>query len=285
MLALIRFEIRKLAIQKKSWVGLLTIVLINFLFGLAFFMLKRNKAETPSHADPNHLVREFMNAYVYTQSILAPCVFMLFPMVLAIMAAHNLGGEFEVGSIRMMLFRPVSRVQVLLAKFVALSLYAAGMLLVLGLLSYGVSASFLPARGDLIVPGGMFLLPGEYRVLVHPAAEAPVRILLTYALAWPMLMSVCAMALMFALATRHFTSSAIVTTTVYFCSYIVGGIPLLSAIHPYLPTRYWPFFRYGLVGTLETIPWSRIAEHAGWTAAYTAAFLVIGAALFNLRDV
>lgn len=285
MFALIRFEIRKLVVQKKSWVGLLTVGLINFLFGLAFYLLQRNKADTPSHPDPSHLVREFLNAYVYTQSILAPCAFLLFPMVLAIMAAHNLGGEFELGSLRMILFRPVTRLQVLLAKFVALSLYAAGLLICLAVVSYAVAATFLPARGDLIVPGGMFLLPGEYRLLVHPAGEAPVRILLTYALALPMLMSVCALALMFALLTRHFTSAAIVTTTVYFCSYLVSGIPLLSSVHPYLPTRYWPFFRYGLVGTLSTIPWDQIASHAAWTAAYTVAFLVIASALFNLRDV
>ncbi len=285
MFALIRFEIRKILCQKKSWMGILTVLLINALLALGFYLNDYKRGATPSPADMTRTVSEFMNAYTYTQTILAPAALILFPMVLSIYASYMLAGEFEVGSIRMLLFRPVSRLQILIAKFVALTLYAAMLLLTLAVVSLAVSSVLFEPRGPVQVFGPLFNLPAQARFLIHPAEEGLLRIALSYALALPMLMSVCAMALMLALATRHFTSSSILTSTLYFCSHIVSTIPFLAALHPYLPSRYWPFFRYALMGTKDSIPWDTIVRHGGWTAAYTLVFLAIAAALFNMRDV
>lgn len=279
MLALIRFELKKLVAQKKSLIGLLNIVLINALCSLGFYLENRRHATRPHPFAHDHLMGEFINAYQYTQFILVPSVFMLFPMVLAIMAAYVFSGEFEVGSLRMMLFRPVSRWQVLLAKFVALSVYAAAMLALLGVVSYTVGRLQLNPRGLVIAPGPMYQL-GATQILT--ADEAPARIVLSYVLAVPMLMSVAAMALMFAVVTRHYTSAAILTSTVYFASYIIGALDMLSALHPFLPTRYWPFWKFAVV---REIPWNLVGLYAGWTAGYTLVFLALGIALFNMRDV
>ncbi|MBN2451618.1 MAG: ABC transporter permease subunit [Lentisphaeria bacterium] len=280
MFALTRFEIRKLTAQRRSLAPLLAIALMNTLFALAFTIRLHRAGDREAHRAGGRLVREFMNAFVYTQTILAPCVFMLFPVILAVLGAHLLAGEFETGRLRLVLCRPVSRWQVLLAKFSALSLFSLAMLICLLTVSYGVSASLFPPTGDVIIPGPMYML--ERHVIIHAAAEAWPRLLLSYALAWPMLMSVAAMALMISMLTRHFTSAAVLTATVYFCSYIVSGIPLLSTIHPFLPTRYLPFWRYVL---LADIPWGSLLRDAGWTAGYTAVFLGLAAALFSTRDV
>ena len=279
MVALIRFELRKLLVEKRSLIGLLNIVLINVLFALAF-TLRNSHPNHPHELHSKVMVGELMNAYMYVQTILAPSVFMLFPMVLAVMGAYILAGELELGNLRMVLFRPVARWQVLGAKFVALSCYSLVMLVSLAVISFGTSALMFQTRGTVLVVGPMYLLGGGTWLL--PAGEALSRILLSYVLALPMLMSVAAMSLMLALVTRHFTSAAILTSTVYFASYIIGTIPILSAIHPYLPTRYWPFWKFAL---LPDIPWPQVGQYGLWTMGYTVVFLALGAALFNLRDV
>jgi ABC-2 type transport system permease protein len=277
--ALIRFEVKKLIAQKKSLMGIATVILMNALFALAFILRSR-------HADRSHelvkdrLIGEFLNAFVYVQYILPATVHMVFPTVLAILAAYSLAGEIEVGSMRMLLFRPVSRWQVLFSKFMAMNVYGLAMLLVLGLSSYGFAALILKPTGDVFVFAPLFGLEGR-GTIVHPAAEMPLRIVLSYALALPMLCAVNAMALMFAMLTRHFTSAAILTAAIYLCSHIAGVVPLLSSIHRFLPTRYLPMWRFVM---LEEIPWPRIGLDCGWTAAYTAGFLLVGVALFNMRD-
>lgn len=278
MLALMRFECLKLVRQRKSLAGLAVIGVLNLLFAVAF-LLRQRHPEHARHDVPPELVRELFNAFVYTQTILAPAVFLLFPMLLAILGAYLLAGEIELGSLRLMLARPVPRWQIYLAKFTAVSLLAAALLVTLLLTSYAVAALLLRPSGDLIVFGPMFTLPRG--IIVHPRDAALLRLLASYALALPMLMSVGAMALMFAVVTRHFTSAAVLTTTVYFCSYVVGGIPLLSAVHPFLPTRYLPFWKYVL---LEKVPWPTLGTDALGTLAYLGAFLAVGISLFNTRD-
>lgn len=281
MFALMRFELRKLMAQRRSLVAFGAIAVMNLLFALAFWMRSHHAGDRPLHEANGRLVREFMNAYVYTQTILAPCVFMLFPVILSIIGCHLLAGEIEMGHMRLLLCRPVNRWQIVLAKFVALSLYSLLLLLCLFSVSYAVSALMFAPSGDVIIPGPMYMLE-HAGIIIHPRETAFGRLVWSYVLAGPMLMSVVAMALMFSLIVRHFTAAAVLTSTVYFCSYIVSGIPLLSSIHPFMPTRYLPFWRYVL---LPTIPWGSIAADAGWTAAYTAGFLALAMALFSTQDV
>ncbi len=279
MFAVTRFEVRKLVGQKRSWSGFLVIGMINGLFALAFHLKRLQGPQEKVRGLEERLVSEFMNAFAYTQTILAPCMYMLFPMTLAIIGAHVLAGEMETGSLRLELCRCVSRRQVLAGKFLAMCLYGGVLLLALGTISYAVSATMFKPTGDVLIPGPMFGL--QRLIYVLPAAVAPARLALSYALAWPMLMSVAAMTLLFATLTGHFTAAAILTTTVYFCSYVVDGIPMLSAVHPFLPTRYLPFWRYALVPTID---WPLIATHAFWTACYTAGFLGLAMAVFDRRD-
>lgn len=279
MWALIRFESRKFFFEKRSLLGLLTIVTLNLLFAAAFYMRSKHGGD-PHPLDKNRLIGDFMNAYTYTQTILSPSVYLLFPMDIAILGSYMLAGEVELGSLRMMLFRPVHRWQILWAKFIVLGLYSFILVTILGVLSYLTACTMMPAAGDVMIPGPLYMLQTKF--VIHPAAEAPMRILLTYLLAVPMLVSVGAMTLMFALVLRHYTAAAVATSTVYFCSYVVQGIPFLSAVHPYLPTRYLPFWRYAL---LVPIPWERIAVDACWTGVYALVFMGLATALFSLRDI
>lgn len=279
MFALIRFELRKLVAQKRSLAGFGAVVLINLLFVCAFIMRNRKFGGRHVPGVEDRLVSEFMNAYVYTQTILAPSMFVLFPMVLTILGCHLLAGEIELGQTRLMACRSVSRWQIVLAKFVALWAYSGALLLTLLVSSYAVSAFLFAPSGDLIVMGHMYMI--KEGVYIIPAADVPWRILTSYLFAWPMLASVGALALMLSLATRQFTSSAILTSTSYFCSYIVGGIPFLSAIHPFLPTRYLPFWRFLMY---PDVPWARLGEYALWTGGYTALFLAVAIAVFNLQE-
>lgn len=279
MFALMRFEIRKFLARKRNLAGFGVILLMNALFCAGFTLRNRRMGDRQVEEAGGRLVAEFLNAPVFTQSILAPCMFMLFPMILAVIGCHILAGEIEQGNMRLVASRPVSRTAIVAAKFGVLGLYSAALLACLLTVSYAVSALLFKPTGDVLLIGPMFMLP---RGLIYlPESQAWGRLFLSYLFAWPMCLSVTAMALMFSLLTRHFTSAAILTTGVYFCSYIVSGIELLSAIHPFMPTRYLPFWRHVLQAE---IPWQTLGVHAMWTGVYTALFLAVGAALFNLRD-
>ena len=276
-----RFEWRKLTVQRKSLAGFGVVVFINLLFAFAFWLRERHPPRNPHHRQdiPTELLAEVFNAVTYTVSILAPCMFLLFPMTLAVLVAHSLSGDVETGAIRLLLARPVPRWRLLLGKWTALTAYALGMLALLLVTSYLTAGILFKPMGDMVVIGPLVGLSSG--VIAHPWPEAFWRLLMAYGFAGGMLAATVAMALMFATLTRHFASAAILTAAVFFCSYTAENLPLLSAIRPYLPTYRLPFWKWALA---EQIPWDRLGQDLLWTAAYTVIFLVVGGVAFSRRD-
>lgn len=279
---LIVLEFKKLLRQRKSLTGIFAIFILNALFALGFLLRSAKSGDQPSEIDGSYLVSDFLNAMVYTQTILVPCTFIIFPMVLAIIGAHMLAGELENGTLRLVLVRPVSRSAIMVAKITALSAYAAMMILALLVSSYVVSRLLLGPGEVSVVVGPMVGIPKEMgTVFILTPEQAYSRLFLSYLLSLPMQVAVCCLTMMMSVLTRHFTSAAVLTTMVYFSSYIIGIIPFLSALDRYLPSRHWSFWKYAL---LPKIPWDQIALHGLWTFLYCLAFYLIGLAAFRHKD-
>ncbi|MFA5204505.1 MAG: ABC transporter permease subunit [Lentisphaeria bacterium] len=274
-----RFDWCKLMAQRKSLAGLGVVLFVNLLFGVAFFMARRNPRGL-RHDVPAELLGQVFNALTYALAILAPCLYLLFPMTLSVLVAHSFASEFETGAVRLLLARPTPRWKFLVGKWLALSGYALGMLALLLVTSYLVAACLFKGTGDLIVFKPLMGLGGG--IVVHPWPAALGRVLLAYVLAVPMLAATVALALLAATLTRHFASAAILTTAVFFCSYVAENLPLLSDIRPYLPVYHMLLWKWAVA---EVIPWTRAGTDLLWTAGYTALFLTGAAIAHTRRDV
>jgi ABC-2 type transport system permease protein len=281
MFALIRFEIAKIGGQRRGWTGFLAIAAINALFALAFWLRLHHPprhVHRPRGMD-EQMIAGFINAQVYTQTILAPTLYILFPVILAIVGTHMLASEVETGSMRLMLCRPVRRWELVLAKFLALCGYSAVLLVALLLSSYAVSAALFKPTGGVLIVAPLFGLGGSVHIL--PASEAWWRLFGSYAFGFPLLATLCALALMLAAVTRHFATAATLASSLYIVSYIVTGIPILSTIHPFMPTKYLHFWRYML---MTQIPWDRVGSDALYTAGHLAVFLAVAMLVFRRLD-
>ncbi len=279
MFALIRFEIRKVVSQNKCLLAFFAIVLINALFIVGFFMTRNDPHKLLKILGPE-LMKEFFNACIYVQTILVPCTLILFPVLIAVIVSYVFSGELEIGHMRLTMVRPLGRVKILFAKWCAVAFYSAFLLLALLATAYICACIFLKPNGDLIILGELFGLKQKF--VVHPAgAEAWSRISLSYLLAWPMLLAISSMSFMFSAFSRNFALSAILSSTVYLASYLVGELPFLSGIHKFLPTRYMPFWKHALA---IDIPWDRIASDALWTFAFAAAFMALAAVFYERSD-
>jgi len=277
----VRFDWCKLMVQRKSLAGLGAVVFVNLLFGVAFVMGRHDPHELQRTLSASaELLAEVFNALTYTLAILAPCMYLLFPMTLAVLVAHTFTSEFETGAIRLLLARPTPRWKLLVGQWVVLTGYALIMLAALLVVSYLVAACLFKATGDLVVFGP--LMGVSRGLIVHPWPAALWRVLLAYGLAIPMLAGTVALALMFATVTRHFASAAILTSTLFFCSYVAENLPMLSNIRPYLPVYHMLLWKWAVV---ETVPWARIGTDILWTAGYTALFLVVATVVYTRRDV
>ncbi len=280
MIALIRFEIRKTLSQNKCLLGLGCVILINVVFILGFIIKK---------SDPGHisrmlgekLLKELFNVCVYVASIVSPCAYILFPVLICIIVSYVFAGEYEIGTLRLTMVRPVSRLKILIAKWVAVAFYGAIMVGALFVSSLAISWLMAGRTGDLIIIGDVFALPFKF-VVLPDGIDTYGRIILTYFLSWLSLTAVASMAFLFSVATRNLALSAIISTTVYLSCHVVTQIPFLSGIHPFLPTRYIQFCRYAM---LEKIPWEKsLFPDMLWTAVFALAFMGLAAVFYERRD-
>jgi len=279
MFALIRFETRKVVSQNKCLLAFFAIIMINALFVVGFVMTKHHPHDLTKLLGPE-LFKEVFNACVYIQTILAPCTAVVFPVLIAVIVSYVFAGELEIGYMRLTMVRPLSRVKILFAKWCAVAIYSGFLLASLLLTAFVFACVLMKPSGELIVIGDAFQLPQKF--IVHPEGfETWSRIAVSYLLAWPMLLSISCLSFMFAAISKNFALSAILSSTVYLSFYVVGLLPFLSGIHPFLPTRYMPFWKYTM---LVNIPWDKIACDALWTLAFSAAFFAIAALFYERND-
>jgi len=143
VLALVRFELAKLLSRRFTWIG---IVLVLAAAGLAPFLGSvAAKAEALSRGRSGH-ADEFQNAWTALASGLYYGVSVL-TFVLLILAGSSVAEEAQQGTLKTLFLRPVRRVEVLLAKKLALSVFACALVF----LMTGVAAAVGARSGAALV--------------------------------------------------------------------------------------------------------------------------------------
>ncbi|HTX69671.1 MAG TPA: ABC transporter permease subunit [Thermoleophilia bacterium] len=135
----LRREWIKLLFQRRSYLIWGGAVLIPFLIALAFY-LTRNNPESGGGGPP-FVERITSNGMFVTLAALFFLITFLLPMAAAMVAGYMIAGEAELGTLRIVLLRPVRRGSFLLAKWtIAMAYLAFGFLLMLasGLLFGGI---------------------------------------------------------------------------------------------------------------------------------------------------
>ena len=111
----LRREWIKLLFQRRSYLIWAGAVLIPFLISLAFY-LTRNNPDSGSGGPP-FVERITSNGMFVTLAALFFLIAFLLPMAAAMVAGYMIAGEAELGTLRIILLRPVRRGSFLLAKW------------------------------------------------------------------------------------------------------------------------------------------------------------------------
>jgi ABC-2 type transport system permease protein len=193
------------------------------------------------------------------------------PLATGLFAGDAVAGEAQTGTLRYLLLRPVGRTRLILAKYAsAMSLLG---LLVLATLLSGMVAG---AIGFGLHP--MPTLSGTELTV----AEGTGRLLLTGVYMVTVMSGIACVGLWISTRTDSGPGAAVATIVIAIASQILGQIPSLHAIHPYLPTNGWLAFT-GLFRF--PVDWGGMRHGATVSAVYTAVFLGLAVAGFRRRDV
>ncbi len=160
------------------------------------------------------------------------------PLLVAFVTGDLVSGESAMGTIRLLLTKPISRSSVLMSKFLASFIYTFFLVLWIAFLALVVSY-FIFGSGDLIVLNSDGLA-------IFQDGDITWRFILGFSLAFLSLVTVATLALTFSCFSENSIGPIVATMGIIILFTIIGSldVPVFDNIKPYLFTTHMAAWRY-----------------------------------------
>jgi ABC-2 type transport system permease protein len=211
------------------------------------------------------------------------------PLLISLVAADMISGEANMGTLRLMLTRPISRTKFLMAKFIATVVYTLLLLVWLAILALFV---------DMLLFGvdDLFLLKSQYVVLLRKD-DIFWRYVCAFGFAALAMTTVAALGFFLSLFAENSIGPIIATMSVIIFFTILStlsSIPLFNSIKPYLFTTHmisWKEFfdikvndaNEAIIGSIQNP--SRILNSSLMLLGHIAGFLLLSIWVFRRKDI
>lgn len=266
--SLIATELSILFRRRRTWAMLFTISLIPIFLAIA---VKLSGSTLPPGEGPPFLDRVSQNGLFvgFTAMILAIPLFL--PLTIGVVAGDTIAGEASTGTLRYLLIAPVHRATLLVVKFI-------------GAAAFSVAATFTLMTTGIIIGAVLFpvgpvtLLSGD----VVPIAQALVRIFLVAIYVTISLLGLSSIGLFISTLTVIPVGAMAATVVVSTVSQILGTLPQLESIHPYLLSYYWLGFADLLRNPMDL---GSMASNALLQLAYIVIFGSLAYSRFTSKDI
>ncbi|MEJ1155399.1 ABC transporter permease [Microbacterium marmarense] len=266
-LRLLRNELRTLFRRSRTWAMLGALALIPILLAVAL----RVAGGTDAGRGPAFLDQITNNGLFVGVAAMTLAIPLFLPLTIAVTAGDSIAGEASHGTLRYLLIAPVGRIRLLWVKYLVAAAFAIAAALTI--VVFGTLA------GWALFPVGPLTLVSGTEVSV---GEGLLRLLAVAAYAMVSLLGLTAIGLFLSTLTTVPVGAMAATAILAVAAQIVGSIPQLSALHPFLFTDRWLDFADLL---RSPIVWDSFVDNALIQAAYVVLFFVAAIVRFTRRDV
>lgn len=216
-----------------------------------------------------------LNGYLITYLVLQSLLVHI-PLLVALVAGDVLAGEANMGTLRLLLTKPVSRSWVVITKYIASLIYALMLLIWLAIVGLGLSMLIF-GTGDLInLKSDSFVMLLENDILWRYAAA--------FAFAALAMATVAALSVFLSVFAENSVGPIIGTMGVIVVLTIFTNLelPLFNAVKPYLFTTHMIAWK----GFFDApIPYDAITNSALVLVAYIVLFITATIIIFNKKDI
>ncbi len=289
MRTLINIELYKIFKRPRTYIAFaaITALIVMIQFGLKVdgktyvdFML--NDLGSTLEIDGN-IMNGYLVCYVMLQLLLVHV-----PLLIALIAADMISGEANMGTLRVLLSKPYSRTQFMLAKFIASTIYTLMLLVWLAFLALFVSM-WIFGTDD------MFLMKSSYVVLLKES-DVFWRYVGAFGFAALAMTTVAALGFFLSVFAENSIGPIVATMSViiFFTILSTMNIPIFNLVKPYLFTTHmigWKeFFDIQVTDTNEAIVGSiqypeRIINSALVLFIHIILFVAAAIVVFRKKDV
>jgi ABC-2 type transport system permease protein len=202
-------------------------------------------------------------------------IFLLGGLYLGLVSGDLIAKEVEDGTMRMTLCRPVSRVRVLLVKYVTSVLYTFALVFFIGL---SALAAATLVRGG----GGLFLMiPEEKLVSFFEFGDGLRRYFAALPCLALSLLSISTFSFQLSCWNVKPAAATIGAITVFFVDWILHLVPYFETYRPWMMTTHMHTW---LNVFRDPVPWAQMVEDYAYLGGLNATFLLVGLAVFSARD-
>jgi ABC-2 type transport system permease protein len=270
-------ELIKIAAKPRSYIG---IGAITFIVGIILFAMKLDgnnfigmitrPFEQSLSFEGNILNGNFI-AFIILQMLIIHV-----PLLIALVTGDLISGEASMGTIRLLLTRPVSRTSILFSKYIAGCVYTLIMLLWLMFIAL-IIGKVLFGTGDLIVTNSDGLM-------VFHGKDIAWRFASGFSLAFLSLITVATLSLTLSCFSDNSIGPIVSTMAVIIIFTIIGtmDIPVLEKVQPYLFTNHMLAWRNFFE---DPLPVESILRSCFILIFHIIALLFVAVYKFNKKDI
>lgn len=288
MLALLQIELYKIFKRPRTYIAFVAIAAIVALIQLALYVDGKSYLNFMLQSVQGFDIRgNILNGYFVCYFILQTLLIHV-PLLIALVAGDAIAGEANLGTLRLLVTKPVSRTGLLIAKFMASTAYTLLLLIWMAILSLLLSL-WLFGTDDLIVFQSS-------KIVLIPAADTIWRYLAAFGFAAIAMTTVASLAFFLSVFAENSIGPIVATMSVVIVFTILStmDLPLFVSIKPYLFTSHmlgWKGFfdvktdvhNTVIAGSVYNLP--AILRSAGVLLLHVLIFLGLTIGVFNRKDI
>lgn len=270
----LRNELWKLFAKKRTYMGFSVLLLTQFLVGTIFrFTHATNRLQQLLETN-GHVAATYISALTIATYMLIPINDLLLPLYTSLIGGDLVAKETEDGTLRMILARPISRIRLLLLKWLAGFVFSTALIAALAIFGVLFARIYFPW-------GNLFFWDPVLNVFgVFDGAAGFQRYLLAHLLIIPGVFFVMSLAFMFSCMNAKPSAATILALSFLFANFVLEN--LFQSYREWFVSYHVHFIWQWVF--MERIPWWQIGESLTVLVGGSFTFLIIGCAVFQIRD-
>jgi len=277
MISLINIELYKIFKKWRTYIGFLVIAVIVPVINFA--MLAEGQSSL------NFVTRNLQQSFVFVGNLLNGYLVSYFilmslavhiPFLITLVAGDLLDGEATAGTYRILITRPISRMDIVSSKFIAGFIYTALLVLWLAVMSLGI--------GIIIFGVGELIVVKSSGIIIFAQSDVFWRFLGAYGYAILSMTVVTSLAFLFSSLVENAIGPIISTMAVIIVFLILSNIQIdfFRDLEPYLFTTYMQSWRLFFD---DPIDYAAILKSISVLLGHIVVFFAITAVIFKRKDI
>lgn len=274
---LVKIELMKIFRKWRTYIGFIAIGILVPLLHLAMYLEGQNSIDfvTRGLRDSFILVGNLLNGYWISYLILNALTIHI-PFLITLVAGDLLAGEATAGTYRLIVTRPISRMEIIISKFLAGILYTGSLVFWLAFMSLVV--------GLIVFGGGELIVAGSKAIIIFDKSDVLWRFALAYGFAILSMSVVSSLALLFSSLVENAIGPIVSTMALIIIFIILSAfdVEILRAIKPYLFTNYMLDWREIFNSPID---WFELLKSVSILAGHIIVLFIATAYIFRKKDI